>query len=185
MIQDLTAASTALPNPCDSITPYTAVRVQSSFHIATNAIYRRVISKPFPTTTSLISLDTSLIDTWLSNLPSYFTEDAYIPQKYSLAHAIMMWRYRNLRIIMYRPFVIRRALNTRQGKEDESVDNGKAYDKCLDEAKATINAIADFWTSHEQTRLGAWYALYVFGEALKHGISQADIGTGTSSSKPP
>jgi transcriptional regulatory protein GAL4 len=127
--------------------------------MATNRIYTRVISKPFPTAKELLHLDDTLIGEWLSNIPLYFTEQAFVPQKYSFAHAVMMWRYRNLRIIMYRPFVIRKALYARNGRSDESVESYQAYERCLDEARNTIAAIRDYWAAHEHTRVAAWYAL--------------------------
>lgn len=73
----------------------------------------------------------------------------------------MMWRYRNFKIIMYRPFVIRRMLYAKEGHPDTSVDGQLAYDICLHEAKTTIASIWEYWNEREHTRLAAWYALYV------------------------
>jgi transcriptional regulatory protein GAL4 len=129
--------------------------------MATNRIYTRVISKPFPSAKELLSLDDTLIGDWLNHLPSYFAQHSFIPPKYSFSHAVMMWRYRNLRIIMYRPFVIRRALYARNGRPDESIESFQAYERCLEEAKCSISAIRDYWARNEHTRVAAWYALYV------------------------
>lgn len=68
----------------------------------------------------------------------------------------MSWRLRNLRIIMYRPFVIRRAL-MRRVDFDSAVTT--AYERCLADAKSTIEKISEFWARHEHNRLAAWYAL--------------------------
>lgn len=152
-------ASTTYPEESNEITPYTAVRTQAAFHMATNRIYARVISKPFPTAKELLHLDDTLIGNWLGNLSLYFTEHAFIPPKYSFAHAVMMWRYRNLRIIMYRPFVIRKALYARNGRTDESPESFQAWERCLDEARCTIASIREFWEGGERNRLTAWYAL--------------------------
>jgi hypothetical protein len=127
--------------------------------MATNRIYTRVISKPFPTAKELLALDDTIISEWLSNLSPYFNQHAFIPPKYSFSHAVMMWRYRNLRIIMYRPFVIRKALYARDGRSDESLEGLQAYERCLEEAKSTITAISEYWTMNEHTRVAAWYAL--------------------------
>jgi len=127
--------------------------------MATNRIYARVISKPFPSAQELLTLDDKFIGKWLSNLPPYFSQYAFVAPKFSLAHAVMMWRYRNLRIIMYRPFVIRIALHARDGRNAVSLDDYQAYERCLDEAKNTIVAISEYWTSNEHTRVAAWYAL--------------------------
>lgn len=130
--------------------------MQASFHMATNQIYTRVISKPLSSAKNLLKLDDSLIGGWLSSIPLYFAEHTSVPSKYAFAHAVMGWRYRNLRIIMYRPFVIRKALYPTQ---HESMEEIEAYGRCLEEAKRSILAINDFWKLHEHTRVAAWYAL--------------------------
>ncbi|KAF3801578.1 Acetamidase regulatory protein [Colletotrichum gloeosporioides] len=166
--KSLTAISKSYPPETEGITPYTAVRTQASFHIATTPIYTRVISKPLPSADEMLRLDQDLLEPWLSSIPPYFSEAATNPPpppKYALAHAVMSWRYRNLRIIMYRPFVIRRALQARDRRADDSPSNTRAYEKCLADAKATITSISDFWDRNEHNRLGAWYALYFLFQA--------------------
>ncbi|KAL2876968.1 hypothetical protein SGCOL_007799 [Colletotrichum sp. CLE4] len=157
--KSLTAISKSYPPETDGITPYTAVRTQASFHIATTPVYTRVISKPLPSPDEMLRLDHDLLEPWLASVSSYFSSTSRVPPKYALAHAVMNWRYRNLRIIMYRPFVIRRALQARDRRPDDSPDNVRAFEKCLAEAKATITSISDFWQRNEHNRLGAWYAL--------------------------
>ncbi|KAF9876109.1 C6 transcription factor [Colletotrichum karsti] len=163
--KSLTAISKSYPPETEGITPYTAVRTQASFHIATTPIYTRVISKPFPSAEEMLRLDEELLESWLSSVPLYFSETAKVHPKYALAHAVMNWRYRNLRIIMYRPFVIRRALQARDRRPDDSPSNIRAYEKCLADAKATITSISEFWDRNEHNRLGAWYALYFLFQA--------------------
>lgn len=84
--------------------------------------------------------------------------------RYALAHAVMQWRYRNFRIIMYRPFVIRMALATsRNGRmiNNAPVAEVHAYNQCLADADVTIKSISKYWMANEHNRLAAWYALYV------------------------
>ncbi|KAK2056218.1 hypothetical protein LY76DRAFT_607144 [Colletotrichum caudatum] len=156
--KSLTAISKPYPPETQDITPYTAVRTQASFHIATTPIYTRVISKPLPTASEMLKLDQELLEPWRTGVPPYFSETATVPPKYALAHAVMNWRYRNLRVIMYRPFVIRRALQARDRRLDDSPDNVRAFEKCLADAKATITSISEFWERNEKNRLSAWYA---------------------------
>ncbi|GKT44228.1 regulatory protein gal4 [Colletotrichum spaethianum] len=163
--KSLTAISKSYPPETQDVTPYTAVRTQASFHIATTPIYTRVISKPLPSPNEMLRLDEELLEPWQAGVPPYFSESAIVPPKYALAHAVMNWRYRNLRIIMYRPFVIRRALQARDRRSDDSPDNVRAYDKCLADAKATITSISEFWDRNEHTRLAAWYCLYFLFQA--------------------
>ncbi|POR36979.1 Regulatory protein GAL4 [Tolypocladium paradoxum] len=162
--KDLTAASLSYPSESNQITPYTSVATQARFHIATHECYEKVISKPFPSAEELLRLDAEHIESFKATVPSYFVEQAAVPPRYALPHAVMACRLRNLRIIMYRPFVIRRALRR---KPDADEASATAYDRCLADAKSTIQMIADFWERHEHNRLSAWYGLYfVFQAAL-------------------
>lgn len=124
--------------------------------MATHECYEKVISKPFPSATELLKLEASVIDTWLASVPSYFDRPADVPPRYALPQAVVDWRLRNLRIIMYRPFVIRRALRR---KADQDPSSATAYDRCLADAQATIESISEFWSEHEHNRLSAWYGL--------------------------
>ena len=129
---------------------------QARFHIATHECYEKVISKPFPSAEELLHLDNELIGSWQAALPSFFSEAAILPPKYALCQAVMSWRLRNLRIIMYRSFVIRQALRRRTDSDTASTE---AYDRCLAAAKSTIEMIADYWGRQEHNRLSAWYSL--------------------------
>ena len=137
------------------------MRVQVSFHLATNDIYTRVISTPFPSPQEMLLLDQQRIVPWLQSLPPWYSENTIVLPPYSLGHAIMMWRYRNFRLIMYRPFVIRRILKTRTGQYYAANDEAEqdAYSRCLTEATASISSIQKFWTENPHTCLAAWYAL--------------------------
>ncbi|KAK7752907.1 hypothetical protein SLS62_005066 [Diatrype stigma] len=175
--RELTANSKSYPPENAAMTPYTAVSTQARFHTATHRIYSRVISKPFPAAEELLELDAAMIQPWRASLPPYFSfassdDDgsgssipAPVPPAYAMAHAVMQWRYRNLRIIMYRPFVIRTALNAREGREEDSPAAVEAYDRCLEDARITIDLISQYWSKHEHNRLAAWYALYFLFQA--------------------
>ncbi|CAM1509583.1 Fc.00g033220.m01.CDS01 [Cosmosporella sp. VM-42] len=160
--KDLTAASQTYPPESNHITPYTAVATQARFHIAAHECYDKIISRPFPTANELIHLDTTHIEPWQESVPAFFANKSVVPPRYALSHAVMSWRLCNLRIIMYRPFVIRRALRRRADSDEAS---SKAYDRCLSDAKSTIQTISDYWSRHEHNRLAAWYALYFLFQA--------------------
>ncbi|KAM5354420.1 hypothetical protein ACJ41O_001069 [Fusarium nematophilum] len=161
-LNDLTAASQTYPPESTNITPYTAVATQARFHIAVHRCYDRIISKPFPSAEELLAMDTAHIQPWQASVPPYFSEGTAVPPKHALSQAVMSWRLRNLRIIMYRPFVIRRALRRRVDADEAS---GRAYDRCLADAKSTIEMIAEYWSRHEHNRLAAWYVLYFLFQA--------------------
>jgi transcriptional regulatory protein GAL4 len=125
-------------------------------------IYNRLISKPFPSGEELMALDDELIGGWLGDLPPYFRDDDFLVLNpdYALGHSIGKWRFRNTRIIMYRPFLIRWALQPNSSHQDDfSGVEHLATNQCLNAAKESINSIRLFWQSHNQTRLAAWYVL--------------------------
>lgn len=145
------------------MTTYSSVIMQSRFHILTNDIYTRVISMPFPAATELLHLDDTLIGRWESSVPLWYRENVSVPVQFQTGHGIMWWRLRNFRIIMYRPYVMHRALQARSPNGNSTIPPAvqEAYDRCLREAKYSITAISEYWSTKSVTRLAAWYALYV------------------------
>lgn len=135
------------------------MRVQVGFHLATNPIYTRLIGKPLPTAEELLRLDKERLEPWVQGVPDNFAESATVPQKYIFARDGLSWRWRNFRIIMYRPFVIRKALQSRDGQAQETGPDIQAYKTCLADAKFCISSISGYWATHEHNRFGAWYAL--------------------------
>ncbi|KAF9637679.1 hypothetical protein BFW01_g8575 [Lasiodiplodia theobromae] len=163
----LTNMSRDLPPEADSVTHYSSVILQSKFHLATNQIYSRVILAPAPSAAELLRLDDLHIGGWISSVPSWYLEQAQLPERFRLSHRIMWWRVYNFRIIMYRPYVIRRALLAQSKPQDKepSPEEATAYSRCLTEARTTISTIERFWSQNTHTRVGAWYALYFLFQA--------------------
>lgn len=60
---------------------------------------------------------------------------------------------------MYRPFVIRKALNARGVLSEESEADATAFNRCLEEAESTISMISEYWSQNNHNNLTAWYAL--------------------------
>ncbi|ORY08475.1 fungal-specific transcription factor domain-domain-containing protein [Clohesyomyces aquaticus] len=166
--RSLTNLSWTVPTEADHVTTYSSVIMQSRFHTLANDIYTRVISMPFPSATELLHLDDSLIRRWESSV-AWYREDANVLPLFATGHGIMWWRMRNFRIIMYRPYVMRRALQARSQPQDATKTFPpavqEAYDRCVREAKLSINSISEFLVSHAPTRLAAWYALYFIFQA--------------------
>jgi transcriptional regulatory protein GAL4 len=132
-------------------------------------------------------MDATLIQPWKDSVPPFFADQAEVPPRYALAQAVMTWRYRNLRIIMYRPFVIRRALR-RRAESDPPTE--EAYGRCLADAKATVETISDYWNRHEHNRLSAWYGLYVVLQRQRSNWNRPKLlilthDAGTFSFRPP
>ncbi|GAW15577.1 hypothetical protein ANO14919_049910 [Xylariales sp. No.14919] len=163
--RELTANSKGYPPENPGVTTHTAVSVQARFHVSTNEIYSRVISKPLPTADELLWLDQEFLEPWQATLPAYFNDTSSVPPKYAFAQAVMKWRRRNFRIIMYRPFVIRKALNVRGAQIEESEADLEAYKRCIVEAESTIDDISDYWFKNDHNNLTAWYSLYFLFQA--------------------
>ena len=104
-------------------------------------------------------LDDERIEPWRVR---WVEEGLDIPPKFRFSRSNMEWRYRNFRIIMYRPFVIRQALQARNPHLAINLDPAtqKAVDRCLHEAKESIFSIHKFWMTQPRHCLGAWYSLY-------------------------
>ncbi|KAK4547353.1 hypothetical protein LTR36_001009 [Oleoguttula mirabilis] len=159
--RDLTNVSTSLPSPRVGITTYSAVAAQARFHLATNDIYSKVISVNFPSASELLQLDEQRIESWRL---LWHNDHHDVPLKFRLSRSIMEWRFRNFRVIMYRPFVIRHVLQLRSGAPFAGTESTTqtAIERCFLEAKLSIRAIHEYWMSSEQawTVMAAWYALY-------------------------
>lgn len=148
--------SSTLPAEVQEVTIYSYVRTQSEFHLRTMPIYHRLITSPSPPAEELVSLDDNIIGGWLESLPRYFCDDESLQMspEHILAHSIGKWRFRNVRIIMYRPFLIRWAGNGVCSTADKL-----ATERCFVAAKETISSVQKFVTEQLTTRLAAWYAL--------------------------
>ncbi|KAJ5826737.1 hypothetical protein N7447_003500 [Penicillium robsamsonii] len=174
----LNASTTTPPGSVAAPTLYTNVRVQAQFHLLTNHLYNRVISKPFPSAKQVIAWDDYYIGKWFDLVPGYYKENVAIPERHVLAHAIMTWRFKHFRMILYRPFLIQMALMApgkpcnptpqsrpsnptgNSGDTSSSVFKEMACDRCLKESHETIVHINQFWQSQARTRMACWYALY-------------------------
>jgi len=163
--RELTNVSVALPQPQPGLTTHSAVAAQARFHMATNDIYARVISMPFPSAQELVQLDDERITPWYL---IWADEDFQWDPRFTFSRSVMEWRYRNLRIIMYRPFVIREVLSARVhssqvGSTDPTAEI--AVTRCLLEAKMTIASINMYWNNNSRNVLASWYALYFLFQA--------------------
>lgn len=186
---DLTAATAVTPENVPSPTIYTNVRVQAQFHLLTNSLYNRIISKPFPSAKQVLAWDDLYIGKWLSLVPEYYKDDSTVPEQNALAHGIMTWRYKHLRMIIYRPFLIQKALlssqpnytqsghspgfgegsgskNNRDSWPSTAVHEELACERCRKESHETIRHIYHHWTNYPQTRMASWYALYFLFPAV-------------------
>jgi transcriptional regulatory protein GAL4 len=169
---DLTPSTIQIPQPVNETTLYTHLRAQCTFHLATSQIYSRMISTPFLTAKEMVDLDDRCITQWLGSLPQYFQINAVQPPRFAVCHSTLQWRYRNFRILMYRPFVVRRAMTREEwGDEDNSTSEDNqtvdiAFQRCLDAASESVELISKFWFNNPQTLMVSWYGLYFLFQAI-------------------
>mgnify|MGYP000856821720 CR=1 FL=1 len=133
----------------------------------TKNVYQRLISSPSLTPEETLSLQKPM-DDWYQSLPPYLKQATPTPEPdwLALVRNRLMWRDWNLRILLYRPILLRwaaRRWSPNPSSEPEP-DNPAERDcrlLCLQNARATIASISDFMDNHICTRLGAWYMVYV------------------------
>ncbi|KAJ8102338.1 fungal-specific transcription factor domain-containing protein [Lipomyces tetrasporus] len=105
------------------ITIYSGMIVQCRFHRVTSGLYNRLISKPGLTAEQSLAL-TARVDTFVNDLPHQFKESTPIDPTFDwfvFCRYRLFWRYRNLRILAYRPFVLQRALTISNATEKSAL----------------------------------------------------------------
>lgn len=170
-MQDITSGTSYMPSPAKETTVYTHLRAQAEFHLATRHIYSKVISLPFPTAAEMIELDDHCIGKWLAYLPPFFQEHAVQSPRFRLCHAILQWRCRNFRILMYRPFLVGRLMSRIERGPEETRLRGDALaevaiERCLNEAREEVELISQFWRYEQRTMMACWYGLYFLFQAI-------------------
>ncbi|KAG9840888.1 hypothetical protein KCU98_g9062, partial [Aureobasidium melanogenum] len=164
--EDIMVNSPVTPAEVDTATVNTYLRVQSSYHLQTMPIYNRLISNPPPLPEELLTLDSTIVEAWLSQVPHYFQDSSgpNLEDRFALPHGINCWRYRNLRIVIFRPLLVKWALQ--DGLEETLTwHEQEATNRCLRAARESIASIQNFWKSRPQTRLTAFYVLYFLFQA--------------------
>lgn len=150
---ELDAFTKVIPEEVDVITTYSNLRLQSLFHLLTNSIYERLISAIPPSAQSLLHWDKLYVERWKSMTPPYYREETNVPSRYKLAHAVMHWRCKNLRILMYRTFVFK------FGSGDQYEQQATRI--CLEECHLTIESMDRLWKElSDPNRMCAWYSLF-------------------------
>lgn len=157
-----------MPCPANETTVYTHLRAQATFHKATSQIYSKIISSPLPTVSELLGMDDRLLGCWLGSLPSFFQESVLQGSRFRLCHSILRWRYRNFRILMYRPFLVGRlmARPERDAAQDNDAQVNVAIQRCLDAARESVELISTFWAQEQQSMMACWYGLYFLFQAV-------------------
>ncbi|GIK01125.1 lactose regulatory protein lac9 and GAL4-like protein [Aspergillus viridinutans] len=167
----LTSTTTVLPAEENGPTIYSGMIAQAKFHLHTNSVYQRLISTPSLTAEETLGLSKPMED-WYNGLPHYFKQPITTPESdnFALVRNRLMWRHWNLRILLYRPILLRWASRRWTPTPDSPPEPEDPLETecrmlCLRNARWTISSISDFVNNHICTRLGAWYMLYFLFQA--------------------
>ncbi|KAI6780574.1 Regulatory protein-like protein [Emericellopsis cladophorae] len=160
----LTARTTSLPTESVEPTLYAGLKWQSDLHVHSNHISNLLLSSIGLPPEDVWSLNKEL-DDWVTRLPSYFQIDSEIPAAepaVSFARCRLWWRFWNLKIILFRQILMKRAVErAKQGPFPLSTDiENMSRDAAVAAARATIASISSFTESRIPTRLVAWYSIY-------------------------
>ncbi|KAH8426456.1 putative C6 transcription factor (Gal4) [Aspergillus melleus] len=166
----LTSTTTTLPTEFNGPTLYSGMIAQTRFHLLTNSVYQRLISSPSLTPEETLNLQKPM-EEWYNGLPHYFKQPPPLSESdpFALVRNRLLWRDWNLRILVYRPILLRWA--SRRWTPNASTDyeedplEGDCRKLCLRNARLTISSITDFVNKHICTRIGAWYMLYFLFQA--------------------
>ncbi|KAF2711335.1 hypothetical protein K504DRAFT_217391 [Pleomassaria siparia CBS 279.74] len=168
--ESLTPKTTELPPESTEPTLYSSLKAQSEFHIQTNHISNRLLAEPGLSPDTTLSINLSM-DSWAHTMPLFFQptyESACQHRWYLFARSRIWWRFWNLKIIVFRQILLRRAISERGQTPDQYNQTNEEDCKriCIEAAHSTILSIYQY-SSQGSTRLEGWYATYfLFHAAL-------------------
>jgi len=169
--------------PVSYPTIYSGLIEQVKFTKISTYIYNRLISKPSPNANECLALNNRIVE-FINQLPPFFSENNIIadsasqipnvkttPEWLALTRYRLIWRYKNLQIILFRAFVWQRVIKAKNPEYASEMTNspeGKACRRiCLDCAHETILSVSNFINNHEVSVIASWYAtFFLFHAAL-------------------
>lgn len=164
--EDLTARTSIMPTESTEPTLYSGLRWQSDFHVHTNHISNHLLSSTGVPTDEALAMNASL-DAWSETLPPYFRRDHDPPvnadPNYLFARCRLWWRFWNLKIILFRQLLLKRAVERSRRATVTSLSDAdvKSRDIAVDAASCTIASINAFSQPGTNfTRLVSWYSMY-------------------------
>lgn len=150
-----------LPLESSGPTLYSSLKAQSELHLQTNHISNRLLAEPGLSAEAALALDAS-IEAWAYTLPPYFqlqNSPSNQLRFYLFARSRIWWRIWNLKIIVFRHILLRRAISERGQIPDQATQSNQddCKRKCLEAAHSTVISIHQY-SSKSLTRLEGWYA---------------------------
>jgi transcriptional regulatory protein GAL4 len=151
------------PLEVDQPTLYSSLKAQSELHLTANSMANRLLYAPSVSAGEALVLNKPLTD-WVEKVPPYLRLDhppAASFEWYLFARSKLWWRYYNLQIILFRPLVLRTAMEQIHGKNPYlSSDFEECKRLCLGAAHHTTIRIQEYIERQGVLgRLSAWYTL--------------------------
>ncbi|KAK8085939.1 hypothetical protein PG994_000913 [Apiospora phragmitis] len=170
----LTPRTTTLPDESEMPTIYSGLKAQSDFHLHSNHISNRLLLSTGVSVEEALIHNTTL-DAWSKTLPPYFQPDRDVPCReewYLFAKPRLWWRLWNLKIILFRQIVLKRAIERHQGPASTFAPNNQdnlCRDIGVDAAHSTVVSIHQYLNNCIHTRLVSWYSVlsyFIFHASL-------------------
>jgi transcriptional regulatory protein GAL4 len=138
------------------------MKAQSDFHVHTNYISNHLLLHRSMSAEEALQMATKL-DQWAATLPDYFqleTNVTNFEQWYLFARSRLWWRFWNLKIILLRQILLRKASKSedRFSGADLAQSENECIAACLNAAHMTISSIHGYLNHAETTKLIAWYS---------------------------
>lgn len=155
-----------MPTELQEPTIYSSLICQSELHLIANGLANRLLCSPAISAAEAVASNKTL-DSWKSTVPTYFQNDQAWPSSdywYLFARSRLWWRFWNLQIILFRPILLRCAIQQLDGKSNHprNSDEEQCKEICFTAAHLTIESISNYISQTQLTRLAGWYSLYVF-----------------------
>ena len=161
--EHLTARTNSQPSESSEPTLYSGLKWQSDLHVHSNHISNRLLSSTGVSSEDANFMDRSL-DAWAEKLPLYFRMDQETTcpdPAFLFARCRLWWRFWNLKIILFRQLLLKRAVERSKQAPFTTLPSTDAQNRstAITAASSTINSIHSFSQSGLDNKLVAWYSM--------------------------
>ncbi|KAM0792104.1 hypothetical protein ACM66B_004808 [Microbotryomycetes sp. NB124-2] len=163
-VNDATFTPAAKTRPTGSTLPTSnsSIIYQTYFHQVANSIVHTLTTSAPDTVTASMALHLCHdLDVLESTLPAYYCHRE--PKWFDFGRQMFFWRTLNLRMLVLRSTFLRVAL---AGSEPVSVDEERAWQKCLSCASQVIRSVQRFTDEQPRSCMEWWYCLHFVFPAI-------------------
>jgi transcriptional regulatory protein GAL4 len=166
---------------------YSGLKHQSALHVHSNHISNNLLSSTGVSRQDAMAMNHTL-DKWTDSLPAYFRLDQYSSTNDTailFARNRLWWRFWNMKIILFRQFLLGRAVEQRKNPYSSAPSSYETacLNVAISAASNTISSISSFVETAEPSRLVTWYSIFfLFHASLV--VALAILGDGSSPNIP-